>query len=297
MAKSTKKTKRYVLARSEDGSARINISIPWEIIEEKRKEALLELGETREFAGFRKGKAPLDILLKSLSPELVIERALGKILPEKFNEAINEHKLKPISYPRFEILKAKDNEDWEVAAITCEAPEIDLGNYKDAIRGAVATKSIWTPEKLKKGEKENQELTHEEKEQIAIRTLLASIDFKIPAMLVEEEVNSRLSDLLSRIEKLGLSLESYLASIKKTAEGLREEYTKQATETLKLEFILGKVANDASVVVSEAEIEKFIHDSSSGDSKIEERLREPSQKSLIVSILTKRKVIDYLSNL
>jgi hypothetical protein len=36
--------------------------------------------------------------------------------------------------------------------------------------------------------------------------------------LIDEEVNSRLSKLLERIEKLGLTLESYLSSIGKTAQ-------------------------------------------------------------------------------
>jgi len=45
--------------------------------------------------------------------------------------------------------------------------------------------------------------------------LLRNIKIEIPKLLIEEEVNTRLSQLLERIEKLGLDLEKYLQTIGK----------------------------------------------------------------------------------
>jgi len=173
-------------------------------------------------------------------------------------------------------------------------PEIKLGDYQKAIKGTLSASSIWTPNKGK-GEAPK-EKSKEEKEQEAIKTLLALSEITIPKPLVDEEVDARLSGLLERTERLGLSLEKYLASIGKNPETLRSEYETQAREALKLDLVLTKIAEEKDIKVSESEIDAAIKETVSGKNSFE-NLNTPERRRLVGSLLRKRRALDSLVSL
>jgi len=152
---------------------------------------------------------------------------------------------------------------------------------------------LWIPGK---GTKEEKKPTREEKEQEILKLLLEKIDVKIPKMLIEEETNSRLSKLLERLEKLGLTLESYLSSIGKTPETLRKEYEKQAKEALSLDLILTEIAKEEKISVDPKEIDSAI-DAAKADPKLAEELNTPERRQFIEVILKRRKALDMLISL
>ena len=281
--------KSFVVARQKDGSFQITFTIPWEKISEEKKKAVIEMAASVEVPGFRKGKAPLDKVEERLDSQFILEKALAKILPKMFSKAIDEEKLRPAMYPKFELIKAKEGEDWQVRAISAELPNFNLGDYKKFLTENSQT-SIWTPGSPKQEKKV--ELTTEQKESAVLKALDEKHNFEIPEILIEEEVNSRLSSLLSRIEKLGLSLESYLASIKKTAKELRREYSEEAKRAIKLDIILGAIAKKEDIKVSEEEVDDFVKMAKASNQKISN-----DQKSTIKSFLIKRKVIEKLASL
>ena len=292
MATKTKKAAKKekaspVIAKSKDGSIQITLKIPFKDIEGAREIAAKELGKDIEVSGFRKGKAPLNKLLASIPENTLVEKTLRGILPELVTKVIRENKLKIAIYPRFELISTKENEDWQVRATTCELPKVNVDNYKKIVKGSVKS-SAQTKGKDKK------EITKETKEQQVIATLIENIKIDIPKPLIENEVERRLSELLERIEKLGLTLETYLSSIGKKPEDLRKDYEKQATETIKLDLILSRVAEKENVKVSKKEIDKTLEAySTSGEppSVLEER------RVVIESILKKRAALDALVSL
>lgn len=282
---------RITVAKSDDGTVQINFDIPWEDIVKNREAAVKEIAETIEIPGFRKGKAPLDKVIEKVPQNNILERVLNKVLPKLLSEAIETNDLKLTIYPKFEIVSAKDNENWQVRAISCEIPEVTLGDYKKIVTGALRSKTIWTPDK-----KEEAKPTKEDKEAIVINALTENIKVKLPKILIDEEVNARLSRLLERIDKLGLSLDSYLASLGKTAESLREEYEKEAVGALSLDLILSKVAVTENFTVSEDEVKKAI-EASNFDSSMEKDFETKERKRVVEAVLKKRKALDYLTNL
>lgn len=287
------------VARSDDGTIQITFSIPYAQIEGARKEATLEMGKDVEVPGFRKGNAPLDKLLQHIPENTLLEKTLSKILPKLTADAINEHKIKPAIYPKFELLKAKEKEDWEIRAITCEIPEINLGDYKKAVIGASKAKSLWTPRQARGkllDEEKPKEPTREEKDQEVIKILLETTDIKIPKVLIEEESNLRLSQLLARLEKLGLTLEGYLASIGKTPQTTREQYEEQARRTIALELILDKAASLENIKIEESQIEAAIA-ASSADRKLAEELNTPERRRLVAAVLKRRAALEFLASL
>lgn len=282
------------VAKQEDGTVQITFSLPWELIKKAKDKAVEALAKEVEVPGFRKGKAPMAKAEEKIPPETIIQKVVGGLLPEALGEAITKNKLNIAMYPHVHVLKADPGEPWQVSAETCELPKFSLGNYKEVVRGTLKAKQIWTPEKGK--EEKEKEPTNEEKQQEAVKVLLSSIKINIPKILIEEEVNARLTNLLGRIEKLGLNLDGYLASLGKTPEGLREEYTKQSEQTLALDLILDAIAEEQKVEVTEGQIDEVIK-ASAADPSLKEKLNTPEQRRMIRGILRRRASLDSLTSL
>ncbi len=298
MTKTTKTKKvekvSYTVAKSKDSTIQITFTIPFKKIKKARETVAMDIGKDMELPGFRKGNAPLEKLLAQIPQNTLVENILRAILPEFLGKAIEEHKIRPAIYPKFELVSANEDENWQVRGTTCELPEVKLGNYKKMISDAAKTEAIWTPDSKESDKKEDKKkvLSREEKEQKVIKALGKSIKITIPRPLIEEEVNRRLSDLLQRIEKLGLTLEAYLASIGKTADAIRKDYEEQAKEAIRFDLILGKIVVEEKINVSKEEVEQTLKAYSQGDKPG----TPPSgdQKALIETVLKKRAALDAL---
>src|SRR4030065_916242 len=283
------------LAKSDDGTIQITFTIPTDIIAKEKKEVMKELAKEIEIPGFRKGMAPVEKVEEKVSKESLYEKILNKILPLELSNAFKKYNIKPVIYPRLELLSSKEGENWQIRITTCELPEVELGDYKKAISQKKMVNAIWTPEKGNE-KKEDAKPTQADKESEVIKTLVEIAKIKIPKPLKDEEVNSRLSRLLEQIEKLGLTLDNYLASIGKTSLTLRAEYEKEASDSLTIELALNKIADEEKIEIKEEEIDKAIN-ATSGDSKLSEKLQNPEQRRAIASILRRREALGKLVSL
>jgi len=285
-----------VIARESDGNIQITFTIPFTEIKGAQEETIKEFAKDIEIPGFRKGMAPVGKVAEKIPQSKLIEHSLSHILPKALAEVVSENKLKIAVYPKFELISAKEGENWQIRGITCELPEVDLGDYKKVIAGASRASSLWTPGKGKPEEKK--EPTREEKEQIVIKTLLDNVKVTIPKILIEEEADNRLSSLLSRLEKLGLALESYLASIGKKPEDLRADYTTQARDAIALDLILTKIAETEGIKIDQKEIEEALGISQAAAKDKEKSPEEiENRKRLLESILKRRAALDFLIKL
>lgn len=291
---------KSVLARQDDGTIQLTIAIPEARVAEAKKEALKHIIESLEVPGFRKGKVPEDIAQKHIEKQKLYEHALQHLLPEAYHQAVQEHSLKPIISPRFELLSTDDDKDWSVRATTCELPEINLGDYKKTISGS-KSQDIWVPGKdpSSQGSSGQAKTTsREEKEQKAIKALIDSVEIKIPRLLVEEEVSHKLSQLLDQLQKLGVTIEQYLTSTGKSVEVLREEYAKQAKDSLKLVLSLNKIADVEKITIEDKEVNEAMSVASSNTSNGDQKINvDPQQKLFIKAVLQRRKALDSLVNI
>lgn len=285
-----------VVARETDGNIQITFTIPFALIKKAQEETVAEMAKDIEVQGFRRGMAPLNKVAEKIPQNTLIEHSLSHILPKALAESINENKLRIAIYPKFELISAKEGVDWQIRGVTCELPEINLGDYKNAIQGELRAKSIIVPGQNPASAKAP--AGKEEKEQLVIKALLENVKLTIPKILIEEEVASRLSNLLGRLEKLGLALESYLASIGKTVDGIRAEYEAQAKDAISLDLILSKIAETEGLKVSETEVNAALNMSvASTNAKVENKEDLESRKRLIESILKRRQALDLLTGL
>lgn len=281
-----------VIAKEDNGNIQITFTIPFSVIKDAQGDVVKEFAKDTEIPGFRKGMAPLDKVAAKIPQNTLIEHALSHVLPKALAEAITENKLQIAIYPKFELISAEEDKPWQIRGVTCELPKVELGGYKKAIEGALRADSIIVPGK------ETKEKTHEEKEGIVIKALLDTVKINIPQILIDEEVNSRLSNLLERLEKLGVALENYLMSISKKVEDLRTDYSNQAKGAIALDLILSKVAEEEKINIDQKEIEGAISMSQAAKSAKEDGAEnKEDRKRLVESILKRRAALDFLINL
>jgi FKBP-type peptidyl-prolyl cis-trans isomerase (trigger factor) len=287
-----------VIAKESDGNIQITFTIPFSVVKLAQEETIKEFAKDTEIPGFRKGMAPVDKVAAKIPQNKLIEHSLAHILPKALSEVITENKLKIAVYPKYELISAETGKDWQIRGITCELPEVILGDYKKAVAGALRVDSIIVPGKNSNEESHSTEASRDKKEQIVVKALLDSVKINIPKILIEEEADSRLSNLLSRLEKLGLALESYLASIGKKAEDLRADYANQAKDAIALDLILSKVAETEAVKIDPKEIETALKMSqATKQGKDEPDVDVEHQKRYLESILKRRAALDFLVKL
>ncbi len=80
--------------------------------------------------GFRKGKAPMNIVEKYYGKEIFYEDTFNDLAPEVLEEALKENDIKAVSRPDIDIKQIGKGEDLIFTAIFQTKPEAKLGKYK-----------------------------------------------------------------------------------------------------------------------------------------------------------------------
>ena len=267
------------VAKTDDGTIQITLTIPYKTIQEKRVGMIAEAAKDIVIDGFRKGMAPLDKVEAKLGEQTIIEKTLTGILPEALGQVVETEKLVLALYPKFELISAEKDKDWQVRAVSCELPKITLGDFQKEVL-------VGKP-------KEKKELSRGEKENLVLTAILKTSEVKLPKLLINEEVEARLTSLLVRLEKLSLKLESYLASVGKTPESLRVEYEKQVTESITLELALNEIAKKEGVEIKETEIDEAIKASLP---EVKDQTISPAQRQMLRGVILRQKTLQTLAS-
>lgn len=271
------------LARLDDGTIQLTVTIPWETVDKKRKVVIDQTVTSAKMPGFRAGKAPKKLVEDNIDEQKIQEEVLKDLLPQAYIEAVEEHKLKPIVNPKVHVQKLALNDAWVFTAETCELPEIKLADYKKKISDITAKSKIAVP---------GQETKEANLDEI-VKVILETIEVTIPKMLIDFEVDRLLAQTLDEVKSLGLSLDQYLASTGKKPEDLRKDYETKATNDIKLEFALQNIAESENISVDEKEIEEAILKAKDPA----EKAHLESNKYLLSSIIRQQKTLDFLRNL
>jgi trigger factor len=270
------------------------VDIPKQEIKNAYQKAFLSLQKELTLPGFRKGSVPKELAEKNIKKEKVYEKLIADLIPRIYEEIIKKENLTPLSLPKIELLKAKEEEDWQIKITLAQKPTVDLKNLKTIIQKIKAEQKkeeIWVPGKTQK-EKENQEVKNQKLLNLILNALLKEIPCEISDLLIEEELNHRLASLLDDIKKIGLTVDAYLKSKNLTVEQLKEQYRKEIEETYKLEFILLAIADKENITVEKQDLEKIFVNLSP-----EERKKAEENSYFYASILRKQKTLDFLINL
>jgi trigger factor len=87
----------------------------------------------------------------------------------------------------------------------------------------------------------------------ALQQLVEAAEVPAPDSVVTEEVEHRKQAMIDQLERIGASLEDYLAAEDKTEEQIDAELTEAATEGVKIQLLLDALADAEDVQVSDDE--------------------------------------------
>lgn len=279
-----------------DGTIELTITIPWPDVKKSYDEIVNEAIKTVAVKGFRKGKAPRKLAEEKLDEEKVWQQTLETIVPQYYSQALQKENIKPVITPNIQLLKAAPENDLVLKAETAEAPQFELGDYKKALAEIKKpTDKIWTPGKDEKVKTVGAQRAAPEAEKRAsldnvLKKLLDHVKLTLPSVLIDRQTNTQLTQLIDQIKQVGMNIQQYAQSKGTTPEQIREQVRKEAENTLKLEFILEKIAETEKITVSDKDIDDFI--SKAKDEK--EKKMFAGQRYQIASLLRRQKTLQKL---
>ena len=109
---------------------KMEITIEAEKFENAIKKVYFKNAKYFNIPGFRKGKAPQNIVEKYYGKEIFYEDAFNEIAGEEYEKAIEESKLEVVGKPQIDIVKMEKGQDLVFTAVVATKPEVELGKYK-----------------------------------------------------------------------------------------------------------------------------------------------------------------------
>ncbi|RJP29713.1 MAG: hypothetical protein C4533_01625 [Candidatus Omnitrophota bacterium] len=258
----------------------MSIEVTGEVIKNKFEDVIKKISKEAKVPGFRPGHAPRDLIEKNFSGA-IREQVLKELVPELYNQAIEKEALDVIELPDISDIKL-DNVTLTFKATVETAPEIALKNYKKL---KVSYKNVEvTPDDVKRSidslkesrkldnlddnfarglgyptladlektiekqlflQKEHQQRQKMEEE--IIEQLNSQADFKIPATLIERQINDML-----RQTKIDLAMKGIPAErVDEREKELRKEMEPQAKKQVKTYLILSEIAKKEKIELND----------------------------------------------
>ena len=109
---------------------KLEITVKAEKFDEAIKKVYFKSAKYFNIPGFRKGKAPMNIVEKYYGKEIFYEDAFNEVAGEALDEAVKENKLEIVSRPDIEVTQIEKGKDLIFTAIMQTKPEAELGKYK-----------------------------------------------------------------------------------------------------------------------------------------------------------------------
>lgn len=276
----------------------ITVTIPWKSVQAAYDHAFEHISQDLEVEGFRRGKVPRAVAQKHISQERIYDRAIRDLLPGIYETIVKKEDFKPVVNPKIDLKHAKPNEDWIVVFTIAQRPTVKLADYKKVVQKAKKdskTPEIWVPGKDAPKEPDEKEQASKQQEMLnsVLTELLKQSEVEIADVIVEEELSQRLARLVDDVQKLGMTVDSYLKSKQTTMEELQAAYKREIEETHKIELILNEIAEAEKIEVEQAELEKLF-----AGVKDEKELKAVQQNAYYYAmILRKQKTLDFLLGL
>ena len=111
--------------------ATIDMTIDSKTAQDAYDKTLKAFSNQVNISGFRKGKAPKNVVEKYVGVERIKAEVIDRLFPMEFQKAIEENKLNIAFRPSLENVQFNVGEDLKITAKVELKPEIKLGKYKD----------------------------------------------------------------------------------------------------------------------------------------------------------------------
>ncbi|MFX0548630.1 trigger factor [Hathewaya histolytica] len=116
--------------KKEKNVIELEITVAAEKFNEALKKAYAKNAKKFNIPGFRKGKAPMHIIKKFYGEGVFYEDAINFCCDDTYPKAISENAIKPVDYPKIDIVEIGEGKDFVYKAEVVTYPEVELGEYK-----------------------------------------------------------------------------------------------------------------------------------------------------------------------
>ena len=113
-----------------DAKVELTISLGAEELKAAEQVALTKLAKEVKIEGFRKGKAPLEMVAAQVDTNLLNQETLENALSKSVAEAFLKEKVQAINRPEVDVKKFVPGTELEFTATTEIMPKVELGDYK-----------------------------------------------------------------------------------------------------------------------------------------------------------------------
>ena len=113
-----------------DVKVELTISLGAEELKAAEQVALTKLAKEVKIEGFRKGKAPLEMVAAQVDTNLLNQETLENALSKSVAEAFLKEKVQAINRPEVDVKKFIPGTELEFTATTEIMPKVELGDYK-----------------------------------------------------------------------------------------------------------------------------------------------------------------------
>lgn len=109
---------------------KLELTIEAKKFEEAIKKVYFQSAKYFNIPGFRKGKAPMNIVEKYYGKEIFYEDAFNEVVPAELEEALKENNIEVVSKADIDVKQIEKGKDLIFTAVFQTKPEVELGKYK-----------------------------------------------------------------------------------------------------------------------------------------------------------------------
>ena len=114
----------------EKNMAKLTVEVPAEDVEKAIQGAYQKMKKSINIPGFRKGKAPRQLIEKMYGKEVFYNEAVDAMLPKAYSDAVEECGEEIVSYPKINIEQIESGKPFIFTAEVAVKPAVTLGEYK-----------------------------------------------------------------------------------------------------------------------------------------------------------------------
>ena len=114
-----------------DTRVKVTVEVPFSELGPELDKAYQALAQQVNIPGFRRGKAPRQLIDARVGRGPVLEQVVNDMLPTRYGQAIEELDIKALGQPNIDITKLEDGDVIEFVAEVDVRPEFDLPDFSD----------------------------------------------------------------------------------------------------------------------------------------------------------------------
>lgn len=168
------------MEKIEKNVVKLEITVEAEKFVEAMKKSYAKNAKKFNIPGFRKGKAPMNIIKRHYGEGVFYEDAINICCDDTYPEALKEYDIKPVDYPEIDVVEIGEGKDFVYTAKVTVVPEVELGEYKglEVKKNIYEAKEEELDNKLKGMQERNARIETKDENGVVEKGNIAIIDFK-----------------------------------------------------------------------------------------------------------------------